>query len=55
MFFSGPFNNFIHKSRYIIVVVFVIIGIAAGVIASEMGPLTQQEEFLPNDDPLMVL
>lgn len=38
-----------------LVALFIILGIVAAVIASEMGPLTQQEEFLPNTDPLMVL
>lgn len=36
-------------------VLFAIIGVAAAIIASNIGPLTSQEEYLPKDDPLMVL
>lgn len=54
-FFSGPYNNFIFKARYVLIALLTIVGICAGVIASGIGPLTQQEEFLPNSDPLMVL
>ena len=43
------------KLRYFLVVGFAILGVAAGVVASNIGPLTKQEEYLPRDDPLMTL
>jgi len=54
-FFSGPYNRFIHKLRYIIVVVFFSFGVMCIYFGSQISPLTKQEEFLPNDHPMMVL
>ena len=34
---------------------FLILGIVAAVIASNISPLTKEEEFLPKSDPLMQL
>ena len=55
MFFSGPFDRCVRKGRYIIVFLFVVVGIFAAIIASDIGPLTKEEEYLPSDSPLMTL
>ena len=54
-FFAGPYNRLIHKGRYFFVGLLALVGIGAAIIASDIGPLTQQEEYLPKTDPLMVL
>ena len=54
-FFSGPYNKCIKRAKWTIIVVFLSIGIAATILASKIGPLTEQEEYLPNDHPVMVL
>ena len=41
-------------ARYVLVVFFAIFGIGAIVIASNIGPLTEQEEYLDYDTPIMV-
>lgn len=53
--FSGNFNKFVHRFRYVIIVAFSLLGIAAAVVASNIGPLTEPEEYLPNDHPLIIL
>ena len=55
MFFSGPFDRCVKKGRFFIMIFFLIIGALAAIIASGIGPLTKQEEYLPNDSPLMTL
>lgn len=54
-FFSTSFNDTVFSCRYLLIFCFIFIGVVAGVIASNIGPLTSQEEYLPRDDPLMVL
>ena len=39
--FSGPFDRFVIKARYILVVLFLILGVVAVIIASDIGPLTK--------------
>lgn len=48
-FFTYPFNNFIAKFNLCIFIVFVIFIAFMGYSASQIGPLTKQEEFLPED------
>jgi len=55
VFFEKYFNPFLFKVRYVAVGLFFLLGIAAAVTASNIGPLTKEEEFLPSDDPLMML
>ena len=43
-----------YKLRYIFVVFFAILGIIAGGIASQMGPLSKAEEMMPPDHPLVI-
>ena len=45
----------VFKARYFLIVFFIILGITAGVISSQIGPLTEPEEYLPNDHELIVL
>ena len=45
----------VYKLRYFIIVFFILLGIAAVVVASNIGPLTEPEEYLPNDHELIVL
>jgi len=54
-FFSGTYNKYIFKARYVIFVFFFVAGVVAAVIASDIGPLTEQEEFLSNSHPLILL
>ena len=53
--FSGNFNMGVFKARYFLIVFFILLGIAAGVIASNIGPITEPEEYLPNEHELIVL
>ena len=55
MFFSGPFDRCVKKIRYIIVFLFVIVGVFAAIKASGIGPMTKEEEYLPSDSPVMLL
>ena len=54
-FFSGPFDKCIIKLRYVWVGVFIVLGIVGAVIASRIGPLTKQEEWLPDDNEIIML
>lgn len=44
----------VHKFRWLIIVVFLVWTFVAAVFASQIGPLTEEEEFLPSDHPIMV-
>lgn len=54
-FFSTTFNSAIYKARYVLVAAFIVLGVVAGIVAANIGPLTSQEEYLPRDDPLILL
>ena len=54
-FCGGWYNKIVFKGRYVFIVLFFIIGVVAAIIASNIGPLTEQEEFLPNSHELVVL
>ena len=54
-FCGGAFNRTIVRFRIVFVIGFFIFGIVAGVIASGIGPLTKEEEFLPKEHELMAL
>lgn len=51
MFFSGPWNKCVYKLRYVIVFMFFVWTIVATIIASQLSPLTKEEQFLPDDHP----
>ena len=53
-FFATHWNKWVHKLRYVLIGVFLVIGIVGGIFASSIGPLTKQEEYLPSDDPFML-
>jgi uncharacterized membrane protein YdfJ with MMPL/SSD domain len=52
MFFSGPWNTNISKFKYLILGIFFIWTVIACIMAAQMGPLTEEEEFLPKDHPM---
>ena len=54
-FFGGVFNQFIYKARYVLIALLLSMGIAAAVIGSRIGPLTEQEDYLPPTHELNVL
>lgn len=51
-FYRDTWNSNVYKFRYAIIGVFFIWTIFAIVKATEMGPLTKEEEFLPADHPI---
>ena len=53
-FLAGTYNMFIYRFRYILVVIFVIIGVIFTGIAMQMGPLTKGEEMMDPQHPLIV-
>ena len=53
--FSGHFDKIVYLMRYVFIVFFVVLGIIAAVISAHIGPLTEPEEYLPNDHELIVL
>ena len=52
-FMGGPLNNFDRRFRYIIVAVLSILGVAGIGVATQIGPLTEPDEMLPADHPMM--
>ena len=53
-FLAGSYNILIYRLRYVLTAIFVIIGIIAAGIASQMGPLSKGEEMMSYDHPLVV-
>lgn len=51
---SGPFNRIIIRFRYILVLCLFFLGIAGIIVASYIGPLTENQAMLPKDHHLMV-
>ena len=49
------YNTAIFKARYVIIVVFFSLGILASITAFKIEPLTEQEEYLPDTDPMVQL
>ena len=54
-FFEGPWNSMVYKLRWLIIFVFLAWTIVATIFASQIGPLTEEEEFLPSDHPIMII
>lgn len=52
---GGVFNSFVHRARVYILVILTLLGVAAIVVALQIGPLTQEDQMLPDDHPLMEL
>lgn len=55
MFFGGPFNKCIKAGKWLIFAIFLVVGAVAAYFAAQIGPLTQQEDYLPDDHPMQVL
>lgn len=54
-FFGGPWNKWVHKLRYLIILIMAgWIGFAV-YKAKDIGPLTEEEDFLPEDHPISVV
>jgi hypothetical protein len=51
-FFGNTWNNNVKRFRWVIIAIFLGWTIFASLKASEMGPLTKEEEFLPSDHPI---
>lgn len=54
-FFAGKWNDFVYKFRIPIIAVFVIWTIIASIFAADLGPLTKEEEFLPDTHPITIV
>lgn len=54
-FFGGIWNFYVFKFRYIIILIFTVWLVISIIIAVDIGPLTEEEEFLPSDHPYMVV
>ena len=53
--FKGLHNKTVFKLRYFVMFFFIGLGIAASLVATGIGPLSKEENFLPENDPLIVL
>lgn len=54
-FFGGVWNFYVFKFRFIIIFLFAIWLVISIIIAVDIGPLTEEEEFLPSDHPYMTI
>lgn len=54
-FFGGVWNEWVHKLRYIIILVMVGWLVFAIIKAKDIGPLTENEEFLPDDNEINIV
>ena len=54
-FFSTTHNKIIYKLRYLLSFFFIALGVTAAAIASQIGSLTKQEDYIPPSDPYIVL
>jgi hypothetical protein len=52
-FFGGPFNDFVFKYKYRILVIMSFVGCFALYFAVQISPLTKQETFFPDDTPIL--
>ena len=50
---GGVLNNFVRKYRIYLVIFLTVLGIAALIVASQIGPLTEEVTIFPKDHPLM--
>jgi predicted RND superfamily exporter protein len=54
-FFGGNWNNMVKTYRYLIVALFLIWTAVAGIFASKLTPLSQEEKFLPESHQIEVI
>ena len=52
-FLAGPLNKFIYRYRYLIMTLLALYGIFSAGLASQMGPISKQEEMINPDHPLI--
>ena len=50
---GGCFNNCVRKNKAILILFLSFIGVAAIIVAFQIGPLTEEGEMLPKDHPLV--
>ena len=53
--FGGPFNRMVMKFKYCFIILLTLSGVAAIIIAFQIGPLTEDDAMLPVDHPLMIV
>lgn len=54
-FFGGAWNEWVHKLRFVIIFVMVAWLVFAIIKAKDIGPLTEKEEFLPDDNEITIV
>mmetsp|Transcript_30331 Transcript_30331/g.34452 ORF Transcript_30331/g.34452 Transcript_30331/m.34452 type:complete len:967 (+) Transcript_30331:157-3057(+) len=54
-FFEGPYIGFILKARYIILGIFFVWSIAAIVLATQISPLSENEQFFKDDHDIPIV
>ena len=54
-FFAEIVSYYVQKFKYLIIIVFVIWAGVATYIGSQLQPIQEQEEFLPDDHPLTIV
>lgn len=52
-FFSGPWNRFVFRCRYLIIFIFIIWTVFAADQSLKMNYLTQREEYIPSSNPVI--
>jgi len=53
-FFGGAFTNFVFRFRYFIIGIILIWSLVSAIYTTNLKPLSEQEQFIPDDHPLMV-
>lgn len=53
--FKGCFNTNVRKARLFVIPALIILGIAGAIGASQIGPLTKEQQTLPDDHEINVL
>jgi hypothetical protein len=54
-FFGGAFNRFVMKAKWVIILVLLPIGIAGFFKGMQIKPITEQEEYLPDEHPILAI
>ena len=51
---GGPLSRFNRRFRYFIIAILTVLGLVAMGVSSQIGPLTEPNEMLPDDHPMFV-
>ena len=51
-FFDTTWNTFVHKFRWVILIIFFIWTVVAAIFAAQLEPVSEAEEYLPTDHPI---